>query len=62
MGHIATKSHQFLISSFRDFMRTDRQTPPKTIPVRSMRAGNSVIIDVPTDAEKWHISFMDATD
>jgi len=42
-GHIRTKLHQFLISSFRDFVRTDtdRQTPPKTIPVRSRRAGKN---------------------
>jgi len=41
MGHIPTKLHQFLISSFRDFVRTDtdRQTPPKTIPALSMHAG-----------------------
>jgi len=41
VGHIPTKLHQFLISSFRDFVRTDthRQTPPKT-PARSMRAGH----------------------
>jgi len=26
MGHIPTKLHQFLISSFRDFVRTDAQT------------------------------------
>jgi len=42
MVHIPTKLHQFLTSSFRDFMRTDRQkhthtqTPPKTIPARSI--------------------------
>jgi len=38
MVHIPTKLHRFLISSFRDFVRTHRQTPPKTIPARSMRA------------------------
>jgi len=26
MGHIPTMLHQFLISSFRDFVRTDAQT------------------------------------
>jgi len=40
MGHIPTKLHQFLISSFRDFVRTDTQTPAKTIPAHSMHAGN----------------------
>jgi len=43
MGHIPTMLHQFLIISFRNFVRIDRQTdtqtPPKTIPARSMRAG-----------------------
>jgi len=43
MGHILTKLHQFLIRSFRDFVRTDTQTdaqtPPKTIFARSGRAG-----------------------
>jgi len=47
MGHIPIKLHQFLNSSFRDFMRTDThthtdtQTPPITIPTRSMRAGKN---------------------
>jgi len=45
MGHILIKLHQFSTSSFRDFLRTThrqthRQMPPKTIPARSMRAGN----------------------
>jgi len=43
MGHIPTKLHQFLISSFQDFVQTvtqtDTQTPAKTIPARSMREG-----------------------
>jgi len=39
MGHIPTKLHQFLISSFLDFVRTDTHTPAETIPARSMRAG-----------------------
>jgi len=42
MGHIPTKWHQFLPSSFGDFVRTDtqpdRQTPPRTIPICSRRA------------------------
>jgi len=46
MGHIPTKLHQFLTSSYRDFVRTDtakdRQTPPKTIPARSMDTSNNV--------------------
>jgi len=45
MGHIPTKLHQFLISSFLDFVRTDTQTHtrtlPKTTPARSMRAGKN---------------------
>jgi len=41
MGHIPTKLYQFLISSFRDFVRTDTQTPPKTIPALNMRAGKN---------------------
>jgi len=45
MGHIPTKLHQFLIGSFRNFVRTDTQTQntqmlPKTIPACSMHAGN----------------------
>jgi len=36
MGHIPTKLHQFPTSNFRDFVQTDRQTPPKTIPARSI--------------------------
>jgi len=48
MGHIPTKLHQFLTSSFPDFVRTDaqkhRQTDAgKTIPVRSI-AGTQVKI------------------
>jgi len=39
MGHIPTKLHRILTSSFRDVLLTDaqthRQTPPKTIPARS---------------------------
>jgi len=38
MGYIPTKLHQFPASSFRDFMQTDTQMPPRTIPARSMRA------------------------
>jgi len=44
MGYILAKLHQFLIISFRDFVRRDAQThtqmPSKTIPARSMRARN----------------------
>jgi len=40
MGHVPTKLHHFLISSFRDFVQTDTEMPAKTIPARSMRAGN----------------------
>jgi len=40
MAHIPTKLHQFLVISFRDFVRTDAQTdaetPPKTILARSI--------------------------
>jgi len=40
MEHIPTKLHQFVVSSFRDFMRTDTQTDtqtqPKTVPARSI--------------------------
>jgi len=46
VGHTSTKLHQFLISSFRDFVWTDRctdrQMPPKTIPARSI-AGMQVL-------------------
>jgi len=45
--HIPTKLHQFPTNSFRDFMRTDRQTdaetPPKTTPSRSRCAANNNI-------------------
>jgi len=44
LGHIPTKLHQFLVSSFLDFLWTDTQRDalmlPKTIPVHSMRACN----------------------
>jgi len=30
MWHIPTKSHQFLVSSFGDFVRTDKQTDSRT--------------------------------
>jgi len=44
MGHTCIPSklhvHQFPTTSFRDFVRTDRQMPPKMIPARRMRAGN----------------------
>jgi len=30
MGHIPTKLHQFLVSSFRDVLRTDRHTHRQT--------------------------------
>jgi len=42
VGRIPTKFHQFLISSFRDFVNTntDTQMPAKTIPAHSMRTGN----------------------
>jgi len=43
-GHIRTKLHQFLISSFRDFVPTDTQAQPKTIPARSI-AGAQVITE-----------------
>jgi len=46
MGRISTKLHRFLTSIFRYFVRTDvhtdRQTPPKTVPARSI-AGAQVI-------------------
>jgi len=42
VGHIPAKLHQFLISSFRDFVWTDTQMPPKTIPAHSI-AGVQVI-------------------
>jgi len=48
-GHIPTKLHQFLIGSFRYFVRTDaqtdRETPPKTIPARSI-AGAQVTMSL----------------
>jgi len=41
MAHIRTKLHQFLISSFRDFVQTGKQTnAAKTTPACSMRTGN----------------------
>jgi len=36
VGKIPTKLHQFLISSFRDSVPTDRPTRPKTIPARNI--------------------------
>jgi len=47
MGHITTKLHQFLISIFQDFVRTDTQTLAKTIPTCSMRAraGSDMAVD-----------------
>jgi len=49
VGHIPIKLHQFLISSYRYFVRTDidaqtdAQTPPRTIPARSRRTGKNTV-------------------
>jgi len=40
MMHIPTELHEFLISSFRDFVRTVTQTDAEGLPSRSMHAGN----------------------
>jgi len=47
MGHIPTKLHRFPTSSFWDFMWTDTQKQPKTIPACSMHTGNNFSLQSP---------------
>jgi len=75
VGHISTKLHQFLISSFRDFLQTDTQTDAaknNTCPQHSWRAGKnrsrvlivagkSILARLKLSIEKWSNSHVSIT-
>jgi len=56
MGHIPTKLHQFLISSFQDLMQTDTQSLPKTIPAHSMGTGTTFGVRMIAYKNSTHIN------